>query len=85
MMAYTDDARLIVRHPMGPPITAGCDTAWIQTRVSVVTPLALRCSALDRCATRMKVLLLGFCDNYTYHDMFVTPTPWHLATFYAEK
>ena len=36
--------------PMG--ITAGCDTAWIQTRVSVVTPLALRRSALDRCATR---------------------------------
>ena len=35
---------------MGLPITAGCDTAWIQTRVSVVTPQALRFSALDRCA-----------------------------------
>ena len=28
------------------------DTAWIRTRVSVVTPLALRYSALDRHATR---------------------------------
>ena len=56
MTTYTDqtpdDAGLIVRRPMGLPITAGCDTAWIRTRVSVATPLALRCSALDRCATR---------------------------------
>ena len=37
---------------MGLPITAGCDTSWNQTRESIVTPLALRCSALDRCATR---------------------------------
>nr|XP_046174331.1 neuropeptide-like protein C4orf48 homolog [Oncorhynchus gorbuscha] len=36
---------------MGLPITAGCDTAWIQTRVFVVMPIALRCGALDRCAT----------------------------------
>jgi hypothetical protein len=33
------------------PITAGCDTAWNQTRVCIVMPLALRCSALDCCAT----------------------------------
>jgi hypothetical protein len=26
----------------------GCDTAWNRTRVSVVTPISLRCSALDR-------------------------------------
>jgi hypothetical protein len=31
----------IVRRPMGLPVTAGCDRAW-----------ALRCSALDHCATR---------------------------------
>ena len=47
-----DDAGPIVHRPMGLPITPGCDTAWIRTRVSVVTPLALRCSALDRCAIR---------------------------------
>ena len=47
-----DDARPIVCRPMGLPITAGCNTALIRTRVSAVTPLALRCSALDRCATR---------------------------------
>ena len=41
------DAGPIVRRPMGLPITASCDTAWNQTR-SVVTPLALRCSVLDR-------------------------------------
>ena len=45
------DAGPIVRCPMRLPITAGCDTTWKQTR-SVVTPLALRCSALDRCTTR---------------------------------
>ena len=37
---------------MGLQITVGCDTAWIWTRVSVVMPLALRCSALDRRATK---------------------------------
>jgi hypothetical protein len=47
-----DDAGPIVKRPMGLPITAGCDTAWNQTRVAVVTTLVLRCSALDRCATR---------------------------------
>ena len=39
------------------PITAGCETAWIQTRVSVVTPQALRCGALERCATHEPPLL----------------------------
>jgi hypothetical protein len=34
------------------PITAGCDTARIRTKVSVVKPPALKYSALDRCATR---------------------------------
>ena len=37
MTAYpgpnTDGAGPIVRHPMGLPITAGCDTAWKPTRV----------------------------------------------------
>ena len=47
-----DDAGPIVRRPMGLPTMASYDTAWSRTRVSVVTPLALRCSALDRCATR---------------------------------
>ena len=28
-----DGAGQIVRYPMGLPITAGCDTAWNQTRV----------------------------------------------------
>ena len=45
---------------MGLLITAGCDTAWIWTRVSVVTPLALRCSALGRCATREAYLKSPF-------------------------
>ena len=31
----------IVCRPVGLPITAGCDTAWIRTRVPVVTPKAL--------------------------------------------
>ena len=46
---------------MGLPITASCDTAWIQTSVSVVMPLALRFSALDRCATRepIEATLIG--------------------------
>ena len=47
-----EDTRSIVHRPMGQQITASCDTAWIRTRGSVVTPLALRCSALDRCTTR---------------------------------
>jgi hypothetical protein len=45
------DAGPIGRRPMGLSITAGCDRAWNRIRVSVVTPLALRCSALDRCDT----------------------------------
>ena len=40
MTAYTgqtrDDAEPIVRRPMGLPITAAWDSAWIQTRVPVV-------------------------------------------------
>jgi hypothetical protein len=47
--------RPFVRCPMGLPITVSCDTAWIRTTVSVVTPQALRCSALDHCATRSLV------------------------------
>ena len=51
MTAYTgqtpDNSGPIVLWIMGLPIAAGCDTAWIRTRVSIVTPLALRCSALD--------------------------------------
>ena len=45
MTAYT--SQHWAHRPMGLPSRAGCDTAWSQTRVSVVTPLALRCSALD--------------------------------------
>jgi hypothetical protein len=55
---------------MGLPITAGCDTAWIQTRVSVVMRLALRCSALDHCATREQMVAEGECclpDDAAYH------------------
>ena len=37
----------MVHRPMGLTITASYDTAWIRTRVSVVMPQALRCSALD--------------------------------------
>ena len=37
-----DDAGPIVRHPMRLTITAGCDIAWIWTRVSVVMPASLR-------------------------------------------
>ena len=33
-----DVAGPIVSRPMGLPITAGWDTAWIQTRVLEVTP-----------------------------------------------
>ena len=47
-----DDAGPIVRCPMGLPITSGCDTAWNQTIGTIVTPLVLRCSALDHCVTR---------------------------------
>ena len=32
MTAYPDDAGRIVRRPMGLPIPARCDTAWIRTR-----------------------------------------------------
>ena len=45
MAAHTGQIRM----PYGTP---NHDTAWIQTRVSVVMPLALRCKALDHCATR---------------------------------
>ena len=48
----SDNTGPIVRRPVGLPIPASCDTAWIRTRVSVVMPLALRCSALDCCASR---------------------------------
>jgi hypothetical protein len=47
-----DDTETIASPAMGLPITASCDTAWIWTRVSIVTPLALSCRALDRCATQ---------------------------------
>ena len=60
MTAYiskTHDAGPILHRPTGLPITVGCDTAWIWTRVSVVAPQALRCSAFDRCATREPQLL----------------------------
>ena len=40
---------------------SGCDTAWTRIRVSVVTPLALRCSALDRCTTREPSYLMHYC------------------------
>ena len=43
---------------MGLPITAGCDTAWHRTRVSVVAPQAMRCCALDRSATRQANLFV---------------------------
>jgi hypothetical protein len=44
MTAYAEP---MLRRPMGLPIMAGSDTAWNRTRMSVVTPQALRC-----CATR---------------------------------
>ena len=47
MTAYPAQTRTIVRRPMGLPITAGCDL----NEGLAVTPLALRCSALDRWAT----------------------------------
>ena len=52
----------IVRRPTGFLIPAGCDTAWNWTRV--VTPLLLKCSALDRCATRDHFQI---CPEITYH------------------
>ena len=45
-----DDAGPIVSSPMGFPITACCEPG-IEPG-SVLMPPALRCSALDRCATR---------------------------------
>ena len=45
------DTGQIVHFPMGLPIMASCDTAWNWTRMPVVTPLALRYSALDHCTT----------------------------------
>ena len=38
---------------------------------TVVTPIALRCSSLDRCATR-EPLVIGMLINY--HN----PHPWHI-------
>ena len=52
MTAYPDNTGTIVHRPMRLRSTAGCDTAWNRTRMSVVMPQALRCSALDRCATQ---------------------------------
>ena len=53
MTAYTGQTRTTLGRLCaalwGLPITASCDTAWIRTWVSVVTPEALRCSALDLC------------------------------------
>ena len=48
----------IVHRPMGLPITAGCDTAWNRTRVCSDDTLALRCSALDCCATQEPLMLV---------------------------
>ena len=48
-----DDTGPIVRHPMGLPFTAGCDTAGRTPGCSDTT--TLRCSALDRCATRVAI------------------------------
>jgi hypothetical protein len=44
-----DDTEPIVRHPMGLPITAGCDTAWNQTRVcSDASSTEMQCLRLLR-------------------------------------
>ena len=57
-----EDAGPIVRRPMGLPITAGCEP-W-----TVVTPLALRCSASERCATREPLtitsILMTRCSHH---------------------
>jgi hypothetical protein len=46
--------------------TPNCDTAWIRTRVSVVMPLALRCSTLDRCATREPITEIDMLIDDSY-------------------
>ena len=60
-----DEAGTILRRPMGLPITAGCDTAWIRTRVSVVMPLALRCSVFDRRVTQEPLLMAAGIQRAT--------------------
>ena len=80
MLAYhrpnPDDAGPIVRRPMGLPITASCDTAWNQTRVSVVTRLAPRCSALDRCATQdPQHLCQTVCERVSHASCACLHTP----------
>jgi hypothetical protein len=52
---------------MGLPVTAGWDTAWIRISVSAVTPLALRCSALNR----MRHSGLSPCPLEDLEDLFV--------------
>jgi hypothetical protein len=71
----------MTRCPTGLPIKAGWDTAWIWTRVSVVMPLALRCSALDRCTTRepprqffTTVTIWDFCLKYYITEAYTTDT-----------
>jgi hypothetical protein len=58
-----NNAGQIVRRPMGLPITASCDTAWIRTRVSIVMPQALRCSALTCCTTRETFEIFSITDG----------------------
>ena len=67
-----DDAGRIVRRPMELSIT----TVVIQARIepgSVVTPLALRCSALDHCTTwepksvNNVMACLSHCAEYSAH------------------
>ena len=45
-----DNTGPIVRWPMGLPITAGCDAAGFEPGTAVM-PHALKCSALQHCAT----------------------------------
>jgi hypothetical protein len=52
-----DNAWPIVRHPMGLPVTARCDTAGDQTQV------CSDASALDRCATLEAQRLPILCPN----------------------
>ena len=58
----------IVRRSMGLPIPAGCDRGWIRPRASVVTPPALRCSALDRWATRETFSWIWFFNPLCFPD-----------------
>ena len=59
---------------MGLPITPGCDTAWIRTRVSVVTPLALRYSALDHCATQESPMMSEALFDHVLFQIVRDPT-----------